>query len=70
MTTTTYFERLEREKNTLARYGLSCPPTTTELAEMLCELSDKLDALAAAEGWSFKRDHRDRWHVFPGRDAS
>ena len=70
MTTTTYFERLEREKSALARYGLSYPPSTMELAEMLCELSDKLDALAAAEGWSFKRDYRGRWHVFPGRDAS
>ncbi len=70
MSHTTYYERLEHQRAVYDKYGLSCPPSEEELIEALCNLSDKLDALAQAEGVMFKRDYRGRWHVFPGRDAS
>lgn len=70
MASTSYFDRVERKRIALNAHGLSCPPSLTEIAEAICDLDDKLTALAQAEGYVFRKDYRNRWRVFPGRDAS
>ena len=70
MATIDYFEKAECRRMELAAHGLSCPPSLGNVAEAVCDLDDKLNALAWTQGYTFRKDYRNRWYVCPRGDAS
>lgn len=63
MSADSYFGAMQSREDRLARCGLGPKPSVDELADVVIELSDKLDALYSAARRVPIKDERGNWRT-------